>query len=143
MSVLFGRSTAAVGATKAHRQSPWLTFSQSKRITVIRFSVNYIHEHYMQRTTHIQLEKLDTAEEDGLQSYFEKAADLYLSQPQPEQKPENSGLKIFTELAEAALIRRAYTICRGSRKQMAKMLRMNAETLDKKESYKNLRKAEK
>ena len=47
MSILFGRSAAAVGATSAHRQSPWLTFSQSKSITMIPLFVNHIPQHYM------------------------------------------------------------------------------------------------
>ena len=47
MTVLFDMGAVATGATKAHRQAPWLTFSVSKSITMIRFSVNYIHEHYM------------------------------------------------------------------------------------------------
>ena len=47
MTVLFDMGAVATGATKARRQAPWLTFSVSKSITMIRFSVNYIHEHYM------------------------------------------------------------------------------------------------
>ncbi len=53
MSVLFSICAVAVGATSAHRQSPWLTISVSKSITVIRFSVNPISQHYMLRTTHL------------------------------------------------------------------------------------------
>ena len=47
MTVLFDMGAVATGATKAHRQAPWLTFSVSKSITMIRFSVNYIPQHYM------------------------------------------------------------------------------------------------